>query len=188
MDIHSSAMITASFITVFITFILNKYLYNRSRLVTYLSHASAHKIKDPQGIINTHAKVIRNAGRIAAKNVRVGHNKFTELISCTVYPPIEYETKEIEGGIELFFPILIPGEQITISYLYFPPVTIGNFNTYIKSDEGFAKILNIIPSPKLPSWLEKILYILLFIGSLVVTYLLVRLLIFCFSNVPQALY
>jgi hypothetical protein len=64
---------------------------------------------------------------------------------------------------------------------------VGNFNTYIKSDEGFAKILNIIPSPKLPNWLEKILYILLFIGSLVVTYLLVRLLIFCFNNVPQAL-
>lgn len=100
-------------------------------------------------------------------------------------PPIEYETKIIDGGTELVFPILVPGEQITISYLYFPPVIMSNINTYVKSDEGFAKILNIIPSPKLPFWLENILYILLFIGGLVVVYLFIRLIFFCYKIIPQ---
>lgn len=183
-DAHTIAIISASVTTVFITFLLNKYLHNRSRLVTYCLHVSAHKITDPECFIHTHAIVIRNAGRIAARNVRVGHYVFPSL-SCTVNPPIEYETKVMDGATELVFPVLVPGEQIIISYLYLPPVVMGNVNTYIKSDEGFAKILNVIPSPKLPTWLEKTLYVLLFIGSLVVIYLLMRLIIFGFENLHR---
>ncbi|AHE65799.1 TPA: hypothetical protein RG395_003000 [Legionella pneumophila] len=184
MDLSIIINTIATLATVFISFVLSKYLYNRAKLVTYCLHASAHKIKDPAGIINTHAIVIRNAGRIAAKNVRVGHYVFPEL-SCTVTPPIEYEKKEIEGGTELIFPTLVPQEQIVISYLYFPPITIRDVNTYVKSDEGFAKILNIIPSPKLPGWLEKILYILLFIGGVVVMRIIIQLIIFIFQSVSH---
>ncbi|MFO8832161.1 hypothetical protein SC616_15600 [Legionella pneumophila serogroup 3] len=114
----------------------------------------------------------------------MGHYVFPEL-SCTVTPPIEYEKKEIEGGTELIFPTLVPQEQIVISYLYFPPITIRDVNTYVKSDEGFAKILNIIPSPKLPGWLEKILYILLFIGGVVVMRIIIQLIIFIFQSVSH---
>lgn len=46
METHTIAMITASVVTVFITFLLNKYLHNRSKLVTYCLHASVHKIKN----------------------------------------------------------------------------------------------------------------------------------------------
>lgn len=130
--------------------------------------------------MNTHAIVIRNAGNIAAKNIRVGHNIFPD-ISCTVSPPIEYEVKKIENGTELIFPIMVPKEQITISYLYFPPVVCSQINTYVKSDEGFARVIHVIPSPQLPRWLEIILYFLLFIGGVATINYLIKLILF-FKN------
>lgn len=180
-DLQTIITASATIVTAIIAFILSKYLYDRPKLVSYCLHVSAHKIKDPEGIIHTHAIVIRNAGRMAAKNVRVGHHVFPDL-STTVNPPIEYQKKETDGGLELIFPILVPQEQITISYLYFPPITFGNINTYVKSDEGYAKILNVIPTPKLPGWLEILLYIVLFIGGVAVVRLLFQLIIFIFQH------
>lgn len=171
----------ATLATVVVAFVLNKYFNNRVKLTLYCLHASVHKITKPEGIIHTHAIVIRNAGRVAAKNVRVGHCVFPEA-SVTVSPPTEYEKKEIEGGTELIFPILVPQEQLTISYLYFPPVTMGHINTYVKSDEGYAKVLNVIPAPKLPAWLEVVLYILLFIGGLFVMRIIVQLVALIIQN------
>ena len=187
MDWNAIATIIASIITAYLAFILDKYLHNKPRVIAYYLHASVHTVKTEQpGIIHTHAIVIRNSGRIAAKNIRVGHAVFPSA-SYSVNPPTEHEVRVIDENksTELLFPILVPGEQITISYLYFPPVTFKDINTYIKSDEGFAKILNVIPTPQLPKWLANIMYALIFIGGLVVVYLTILLIFFLFKHTPQ---
>lgn len=56
-----------------------------------------------------------------------------------------------QGSSEIVFTVLVPNEQVTISYLYYPPLLFTGVNAYTKSDEGMAKIVNAIPTPQ-PPW------------------------------------
>ena len=99
------------------------------KLLTWFSHTSAVVIRpqqaqgvtqtqaQAQGIrVHTHTFVIRNAGRRPAHNVRLGH---TQLPNFSVYPSVPYTINALpEGGSEIVFPILVPNELITITYLY----------------------------------------------------------------------
>lgn len=119
--------------------------------------------------IGTHAVVVRNSGKLTAKNVRLGHQF---LPNYTIYPNTKYEITDLPGGgKEIYFPVLVPNEQITISYLYFAPINYSNINTYVKSDEGLAKVIKVIPTPSISTWIKVILYILLFIGFTTTIYL-----------------
>ena len=81
------------------------------------------------------------------------------------------------GGQEILFPSLVPDEQVTISYLYFPPVTFREINSGVKSDEGLAKVIQVIPMRRYPQWFNVIVRILFFAGVLGVLYVLVVLLL-----------
>ena len=160
------------FLTVVIAFLLNQYFSKKSKLITYYGHISIHKMELPdekEHIVHTHTIVIKNIGKLSAKNVRVGHHWLGK--NYTVVPNVKYEVLDLQsGGKELLFSILVPNEEITISYIYYPPITFQNINSYVKSDEGFARIINVIPSPNLPFWQKAISYILLFIGTSTVIY------------------
>jgi hypothetical protein len=62
-----------------------------------------------------------------------------------------------------------------ISYLYGPPVTYVQVNTYVKSDEGFAKVLRVIPTPESPKWLLATTWALVTLGAITALYFLVLL-------------
>jgi hypothetical protein len=49
------------------------------------------------------------------------------------------------GRQDIVIPKLIPGEQVTISYLYFPPMTFDQVNDGIKCDQGFAQAIPVLP-------------------------------------------
>lgn len=174
MDWKVFATFLAPLITAFIAFILNKFFQNKPKLIAYYGHISVHKVTPPDSgslNIHTHAVVVRNTGKLPAKNVRVGHNFLPDY---NVMPSTMYEVLKIPGGgEEISFPILVPNEQITISYLYFPPITYSQINTYVKSDEGLAKVINVIPTPSLSPAQKFLAYILLFIGCSTVIYLLI---------------
>jgi hypothetical protein len=55
------------------------------------------------------------------------------------------------GRQDIVIPKLISGEQVTISYLYFPPMTFDQVNDGIKCDQGFAPVL---PRRIYPFWLR----------------------------------
>jgi hypothetical protein len=76
-------------------------------------------------------------------------------------------------GKEILIPTLVPGEQITISYLYFPPIVWKDINTYIKSDERFAKRIEVLLTPVQPKWVKAVAGILLLIGLIASVYLIV---------------
>ena len=83
-----------------------------------------------------------------------------------MYPAVNYAIVDLPGGSrELVFPALVPGEQVNVTYLYFPPVVWSNVNSYTKSDEGFAKIINVLPTPQFSPWLTRITWALLIIGG-----------------------
>lgn len=114
--------------------------------------------------------MVRNSGKLAAKNVRLDHKILPDY---KIIPNVKHEISDIpDGGKEILFPILVPNEQITITYLYFPPLTYADVNTQIKSDEGLAKIINVLPTQSLTKLQRWIAYLLLFIGCSTTIYLL----------------
>lgn len=159
------ARYAAPLLALFVGAALNRLLENRPKLVTYLANAAAIQVPVPQGgpmQVHTHSVVVRNGGRKAATNLRLGHSV---LPAFSVSPPHEYKVVDVEGGKEIVFPVLVPKEQITVAYLYFPPTVWSNVNTYTKSDEGFARVLNVLPTPQAPPWLARVAWFLLAVGA-----------------------
>ncbi|MFB0563415.1 MAG: hypothetical protein ACETWM_19630, partial [Candidatus Lokiarchaeia archaeon] len=119
----------------FLTWIFQR----KPKLIYYLGHESAFKLKKPQGImVFTHSIVIVNRGRKPAKEARIGHLYLPP--DFNIHPPAEYIVRELPAeGIEsispelrpkdIIIPIIRPHEVITISYLYYPPITYDKINT-----------------------------------------------------------
>ena len=148
---------------------------SRPAVTTYLGHVSAHRqaavAGGPSFDVFAHSVVIQNNGWGSAKNVRLTHNILPRF---SVFPDVEYQVSDLPGGgREILFPLLVPDEQVTVSYLYFPPVTWAQINRLVKSDEGLAKVIQVIPMRQYPQWFNKLVVALLFAGVISVLYMLV---------------
>lgn len=154
--------------------LLKHYTEARSKVVSFIGHASAFTIQgENPAVIHTHSVVVRNTGRKAAKNVRLTHAVLP--INIAVYPPVQYSIeRNPEGAGEIVIPVLVPKEQVTVSYLYFPPLFWGQINVNTKSDEGFAKIINVIPMPQPNKTVIVCIWALMFVGASFLFYWLVR--------------
>jgi hypothetical protein len=112
---------------------------------------------------------VRNTGKKPAHNVRIGHAAFPP--SYQIYPPVSHTVSRGQGNsAEIHIPVLVPNEQITISYLYFPPLLWNEVAAYAKCDEGMAKELNVIPSAQLSKPIIAILWAFMFVGASTCTY------------------
>jgi len=170
MDWTIFARYAAPVIALFVGAGLNRFLERRSKLISYLGHASAVPITPPQGQafqVHTHSVVVRNGGKHAANNVRLGHHYLPA--SFSVYPSVDYRVADLPGGgKEIVFPSLVPGEQVTVAYLYYPPLLFTEINSYTKSDDGFAKIVNLLPTPQWSPWLARLAWALILVGAITV--------------------
>lgn len=171
------AKIAGPIISAIIGGILKIYAEGKSSLVSFIGHVSAFTLADEQrSVVHTHSVVVRNAGRKAAKNVRLSHAVLP--LNITIHPQVKHtiERNPDESG-EIVFPVLVPKEQVTISYLYFPPLLWNQINANAKSDDGFAKIIKVIPSPEPNGTVYALLWTLVFIGASFTFYWLTRLII-----------
>jgi hypothetical protein len=124
---------------------------------------------------------VRNAGKRTARNVRLGHYYLPANFS--VFPGIRHRVITFRGGgSEIVFPTLVPEEQVTITYLYFPPIIWNQINSYVRSDEGLAQFINVLPTPQLSRWLQRTLWVLLFVGTVTTIYLLVQFILWLVSR------
>jgi hypothetical protein len=153
---------------------LDRWLAKRPKLITYLGHASAFTLRGENlGVIHTHAIVVRNAGRETANNVRIGHHVLPEQYQ--LYPAVPHTVERDPNGVaEIVISKMVPAEQVTVSYLYSPPLLWSQIHAYTKSDEGFARVLNVLPTPQLPKWALNILRVILFAGVVSLLYLAVE--------------
>jgi hypothetical protein len=155
--------------------------------VYYLGHASAFQVQqaDPELaplVVHTHAVVIRNVGRLPARNVRVGHNVLP--LNFTIYPPRPSRIETLPGDQnEIVFDTLVSGDQLTISYLYYPPLLWNQINTDVRSDEGLAQAINVLPTRQYPRWSLRTLTFLLAIGTIASLYLLVAGFLFFYERI-----
>ena len=157
--------------------LLKHYTEARSKLVSFVGHASAFTLQgENPAVIHTHSIVVRNIGRKSAKNVRLSHAVLP--VNITVYPPVQYSIeRNPEGGGEIVIPVLVPKEQVTVSYLYLPPLLWSQINVNTKSEEGFAKIISVIPIPQPNKAVIAGVWSLVFVGASFLFYWLARLVI-----------
>lgn len=174
MTIEQIFKIISPLITLIFGAILKYYTEEKSKIISFLGHVSVFTLQDEQKTqVFAHSVIVRNAGRKAAHNVRLVHNVLPSNIN--IYPPVQYSVEHNpEGTGEIVIPALVPKEQVTISYLYFPPLTWDKINIFTKSDEGLAKIINVMPTPQLSKWLIFLIWFLMFIGASFLLYWLMR--------------
>ena len=160
---------------------IGRAIERRPRLIAYYGHVGEFELQpsgeNPGMVVHTHSVVLRNTGRLAAKNVRLPHRlALAPPLNFSILPQTAFtRTPLTGGGEEIMFPVLVPGQQVTVSYLYFPPLTYLQINAPISSDEGMARVLNVLPTPQLPRWRRAIWWVLAFVGAVTLLYLVAEL-------------
>lgn len=173
-DSDTIAKVLGPLLSLIVASIIRRYSEARSKVVTFIGHVSAFTLQDEKKtVVHTHSIVVRNTGRKAAHNVRLSHTILPPNLS--ILPPVQYTIeRNPEGSAEIVIPVLVPKEQITISYLYFPPLVWNQVNANTKSDDGFAKIINMIPVPQLSKAVKICVGLLMFIGASFLFYWIIR--------------
>ena len=168
-------------LTLFLGVWLKDFLEAKEKLIAHYGHVSSFKLKRHEGDeqdkwVYTHSVVVRNAGKKPATNLRLGHNILPD--NFIVQPDISYSIIELPGGSkELVFPTLAPKKEITVSYLYFPPLTYNQINSHIESNNGPAKVVNVLLQQIFPKWVNTTVGVLMLTGAVTLLYILVLLII-----------
>ena len=152
--------------------VIAKRVEGKADLVSYFGHASAftaRPVGQPAFVIHTHDVVIQNAGKKAANNVRVSHAALPEF---NVFPSLPYTVEQLpDGKKDIVIPKLVPRQLVVISYLYYPPLLWSQVHAGIRSDEGFARQVEMQFQRKVPNWLTVVGVVGFLIGCLTVLYL-----------------
>ena len=170
-DWNALATIASPIFALFVGVWVNRKFENRPCLISYFSHVSAFKLTPSGGQamgINTHTVVLRNTGRRSATGIRIHHNLLPDF---NIWPIVAYSIDTLPDGTQdIVIPTLVPGEEITISYLYFHPITVGQVNAGIKWDQGFAQQITVLLQKQFPKWVNRILAFLVVTGAVAIVY------------------
>lgn len=149
------AAIAAPIITLFVGVWVNRRFECRPILISYFGQVSAFRFVPPGGqpvFVNTHSVVLRNAGLRYATNVRLRHNVLPDF---NIWPALQHHIEDLpDGSKEIVIPTLMPGEEITISYMYLAPVTVAQINAGIRADQGFAQAIPVLLQRQYPKWFK----------------------------------
>lgn len=172
-DWYAAATIAAPVITLFLGVWVNRRFESRPTLISYFSHVSAFRYSPPDGKpvgINTHSVVLRNTGRESATGIRIHHNTLPDF---NIWPTVVHSVETLPDGTkDIVIPALVPGEQVTISYLYFYPVTVDRVNAGIKCDQGFSQQIAVLLQRQFPQWVRWVVGALMVIGLAAILYAL----------------
>jgi hypothetical protein len=135
------------------------FLGRRAKITAYLGEQSSFSLGgegSPQ--VRTHFLIIANVGRRDAGNIRLGHKvlpEFKFLFPAREVPASLFTVSGLpDGGQEIIIPLLAPEQQVTISYIYPPPLSRKEINTYVKSEAGPSKLLNVLPLSQYSGWVS----------------------------------
>jgi hypothetical protein len=173
-DWGAVSTIASAVITGVASIAATRWLENRPRLITYLGSVSTHHVVTPEfpdGFrVFTHEIIVRNTGRKSATGVRISH---AELPNFHVMPQVPYRIEELPGGHkDIVIDSMVPGQQLTVSYLYVPPLIAGGVNTGLRCDQGIGQVVPVLLTRQHPAWLRRTLLAITVIGLVTVLYLL----------------
>jgi len=172
MDINWTILtpVIVATIAALVTLSVERIFERKARLISYFGHTSSFQLRQaPQTVINLHSVVIRNAGRKPATDIRLAH--YTLPDNFDIFP----QTQHSVAGTEIVIPRLVPGEQVTVSYLYYPPLTYTQINAGIKHSEGFAKGMYVLPTPQPGKSVVRLATVLMLAGTIAIIYGLIEL-------------
>jgi len=170
-------MIAAPILALFVGAGVDRLLERKARLIAYFTHSTAFNIPPAAPgqnavVIHTHGIVLRNIGRKSATEVRVRHH--VQPPHHNIFPVIAHNIAPVVGGgAEIVFPTIVPGEQVTISYLYFPPLLYNQIHAGIVHSDGSAVEVTALPVRQYPRWLLNAVRVLVFVGSVATIYVAV---------------
>ena len=174
-DWTAVATIAAPIIALFVGVWINRRFEDRPALVTYFGHVAAFVHHPATGAainVHTHSVVLRNVGRQAATNVRIHHMVLPDF---NVWPSLQYNVETLpDGSRDIVIPILVAREELTVSYLYFPPVTVAQVNAGIKCDQGLAQQIPVLLQRQYSRWFNSAVAALLLLGLVSAFYLAYR--------------
>jgi hypothetical protein len=178
-DWHLVVQIATPIATLMLGILSERFFERKAKVVVFYGHVAAHTMaangSNPAYHLNTHSIIIRNAGKSAAHNVRVRHHYLPP--NFRVDPARNWTRTPLpNGGEEILFSELVPNETISISYLYFPPLTADQIHTTVISDEGFATVQNVVPMVPAGRVLRTWRTVTQLIGIVALLYLIVELL------------
>ena len=163
--------VAAPILTLFVGVWVNRQFGSRPVLLSYWGHVSTfnyQKRSGTTGVVNTHSVVIRNVGRRAATNVRLSH---TYLPEFNIWPRVQYHLEEVpNSGQDIVIPTMAPNQHLSISYLYFPPVTYAAVNAGVKCDEGIATEIPVLLQRQYPAWFTYSAAVLMIAGISTLAY------------------
>lgn len=161
-------------ITLVVGAVISRVFERRPKLIVYYGHVSSFRVKPAEGpdsFVHAHSVVIRNSGHQAATNVRVSHIVLPEHIDIS--PSVPYTIEVLpSGNKDLVIPQIVPAQSVTISYLYFPPLTWNATTSAVRCDEGMARVIRVLPARQFPTWVVYSLGGLILFGVGFVVYLL----------------
>ena len=171
-DWNAVATIAAPIIALFLGIWVNRRFGSRPVLVSYYSHVSVFLHRPAGGTpitVHTHSVVLRNTGHQSATNVRLHH---LALPDFNLAPTVVHHIEDLPDGTkDIVIPILVPGEEVTVSYLYFPPLTFAGVNAGIKSDQGFAQAIPVLLQRQFSKWVNWVVGGLMLLGLITLVYL-----------------
>lgn len=149
------------------------------RIVIYFGHTSAFTIHSDQSnsaapfTFHTHTLIIRNLGRAAANNVRVGHLIWPDYFD--VQPPTQHRVEDVpkSNTKEIVIDKMVPRDEVHISYLYDPQLTWHQIHSSVKSDEGGATGWRVGLQRVFPKWFNAMSLAFYVIGIVAVLYVIV---------------
>ena len=163
--------VAAPILTLFVGVWVNRRFESRPVLLSYWGHVSSFNYQQgngASGVVHTHSVVIRNVGRRAATNVRLSH---THLPDFNIWPRVQYQLEEVpNSGKDIVIPAVVPNQQLSISYLYFPPITFADVNAGVKCNEGFATQIPVLLQRQYPDWFNYAAAVLMIVGMTVLIY------------------
>lgn len=150
-----------------------RYFERKPHLVVYYDHVASFRATPPGGTaidVFSHGIILRNSGNYPATNVRIHHNVLPDF---KIFPPIIHQVEKLpDGSVDIVIPSLVPKEQITVSYLYFPPLIYDRVNAGIKCDQGFAQQKEVVLQPRVRPWLRVLVMFLMLMGFVCSLYLI----------------
>ena len=171
-DWNVVATLASPVIALFVGVWVNRLFESRPALISYFGHVSAFRHTPLGGQplqVHTHSVDLRNAGRKSATNVRLHH---TILPDFNIWPSVIYNIDTLpDGSQDIVIPSLVPGEEITVSYLYFPPVIAAQVNAGVKCDQGIANQITVLLQRQFPHWFNRTVIALLLVGIVTVLYI-----------------
>ncbi len=175
-DWQTVATIAAPIVALFAGAALDRWYEGRQRLVVYLTNMADFVIRSPDDPAQdvrcrTFSLVLRNAGRRATESVRIGHHWLPPNVVITPSIPHNIDNSPPGTAAEVQIDRMVPAQQVTISYLVWGDVQATNVISYVNSDDGEARVLNVLPTPQLPRWLLRLLRFRIVVGVVTVLYL-----------------